>query len=474
MEAYLGDSLTMHRGAVRRLAVRQQRKLGRGRVKPPRSVEVNAEPSLPQLAWLCRIAEGKYVFTVGPGVETSTSQIFEGAWIGEFLEPSVDQSHFVYGSGATLKNQIIFVPPKHALEALFVLHDRLDRSTYVSNSLNFALSGARISVEQPFFQVLSANLNASTNIATAAGIDLYDPLVCEDARFRLDRLMYYNFMADGDGNIRIIPTSPSHAFANYAEYRDFLVSQLRGIFQNAGDTRRTFPLKPITTISKGYDSPAVAALAQEAGCEKALTLNVTVLGMNDSGAEVARALGMDVSSYHHVIGDVIPNLRFDFEGDLKQKALEFIATVGIGDDITFLPFEPELRGRVFLTGGYGDAVWDKASTLRPGLPQSIMFAKSITEFRLRVGFAFVPVACFGARFPHSIKAISNSAEMEPFSIGGGYDRPIPRRIAEEAGVPRKAFGIAKNATAPLPTNHLDLFAEAVQHVMKRYEILATA
>jgi hypothetical protein len=42
--------------------------------------------------------------------------------------------------------------------------------------------------------------------------------------------------------------------------------------------------------------------------------------------------------------------------------------------------------------------------------------------------------------------ISQSAEMRPYLIpGSSYNRPIPRRIAEEAGVPREAFGVRKTA-----------------------------
>jgi hypothetical protein len=36
--------------------------------------------------------------------------------------------------------------------------------------------------------------------------------------------------------------------------------------------------------------------------------------------------------------------------------------------------------------------------------------------------------------------------MRPWSIGGTYDRPIARRLGEEAGVPRDAFGQTKFAT----------------------------
>src|SRR5207245_159892 len=35
--------------------------------------------------------------------------------------------------------------------------------------------------------------------------------------------------------------------------------------------------------------------------------------------------------------------------------------------------------------------------------------------------------------------------MAPWRIGGDYDRPIPRRLAESAGVPRPWFGLKKKA-----------------------------
>ena len=38
-----------------------------------------------------------------------------------------------------------------------------------------------------------------------------------------------------------------------------------------------------------------------------------------------------------------------------------------------------------------------------------------------------------------------SVEMAPWRLGTSYDRPIPRRIAEAAGVPRQAFGQRKKA-----------------------------
>jgi hypothetical protein len=43
--------------------------------------------------------------------------------------------------------------------------------------------------------------------------------------------------------------------------------------------------------------------------------------------------------------------------------------------------------------------------------------------------------------------ISNSAEMQRWDVPGDYSRPICRRIVEEAGVDRGAFGTVKKAAS---------------------------
>ena len=108
------------------------------------------------------------------------------------------------------------------------------------------------------------------------------------------------------------------------------------------------------------------------------------------------------------------------------------------------------------------------TTVHAGLPVRIPFGKSLTEFRLRVGFACVPAPVIGGMVPKSIGAITRSSEMAPYSIGGDYDRPIPRRIAEEAGIPRTAFGMKKSATAPNVLNREDLRHAAMVSTMRRY------
>ena len=52
-----------------------------------------------------------------------------------------------------------------------------------------------------------------------------------------------------------------------------------------------------------------------------------------------------------------------------------------------------------------------------------------------------------------------SDAMRPWSIPGDYDRPIPRRILEEAGLPRTSFGIKKYASSHISLNKMRSFSE---------------
>ena len=66
--------------------------------------------------------------------------------------------------------------------------------------------------------------------------------------------------------------------------------------------------------------------------------------------------------------------------------------------------------------------------------------------RLDAGYVQVAVPFIGGRRRADIVHITESAEMDPWRLGTDYDRPIPRRLAEEAGVPRALFGQKKVAS----------------------------
>ena len=64
---------------------------------------------------------------------------------------------------------------------------------------------------------------------------------------------------------------------------------------------------------------------------------------------------------------------------------------------------------------------------------------------MRTGFIHVPVPFVGCTSHESIHRISTSEAMKPWSLMNDYDRPIPRRLVEEAGISRELFARSKKA-----------------------------
>jgi hypothetical protein len=226
---------------------------------------------------------------------------------------------------------------------------------------------------------------------------------------------------------------PPH-FANFSEYRQFLSLALADLVRNANAPGRVMNFQPVVSISKGYDSVACAVLAKEAGCRDAVTMYdpESSAPNADNGSELAQRLGMNVAEYSRVA--------------YKDMAAEweFFAVGTGGEDCFFAPVEGMLANRMFISGFHGDKVWDKNPTkISDQIIRGDPSGADLEEYRLRVGFVHVPIPFFGCRAHASINAISNSGEMAEWSVGGDYDRPICRRIAEEAGIARSSFGQKK-------------------------------
>ena len=158
--------------------------------------------------------------------------------------------------------------------------------------------------------------------------------------------------------------------------------------------------------------------------------------IDDSGAQIAGCLGLDVTEYE----------RLDFNQLEGLPDVEFFANpFGMTGAIAVM--ERQLEGTLLMTGVWGDKAWSRDRAL--ALPRFRMatdilqFAGTLTEFRLRTGFVHLPVACWHGLHVLAIRRITLSAEMAPWTVGGDYDRPIPRRIAEEGGVPRGLFAQSK-------------------------------
>jgi hypothetical protein len=131
---------------------------------------------------------------------------------------------------------------------------------------------------------------------------------------------------------------------------------------------------------------------------------------------------------------------------------------------------------VVFTGHHGDAVWDV------NLPDDLLNAQRrahsligyCQEMRLKAGFINIPVPIIEMANIKDIVSISRSPEMAPWRLNNNYDRPIARRIAEDAGVPRHLFGQKKKFIANIylwPINPI-LRKKFFRHIKTVYNISA--
>jgi hypothetical protein len=123
--------------------------------------------------------------------------------------------------------------------------------------------------------------------------------------------------------------------------------------------------------------------------------------------------------------------------------------------------EKQVAASLLLSGKCVENIWPRRGGRRwgilsdTGLPflqdvDALFLAGcALGEFRMRVGFIDFPLGSSGGLHGAQIHAIGRSAAMKPWSVDG-YNKPIPRRIAEEAGVPRHLFGQLKKGGGSRP------------------------
>jgi len=393
--------------------------------------------SMPLLSWCARLREGDGRIEVmhGPWVETGEWGFFEGAWDGPFTAKGFAESKACFGTGARLTAEgPEFVGTTSPYRALLSL--RRGDELFVSNSLPFlfARAGDRPELRYPgyyaaLFRCFTAGFAAFPGwLPTAGGhgIRVYvfadllvGPRLEERAREKRS------------------PPAPQ----GFREYRDLLVGSLVRLRENACDPARTARFRAATTISRGYDSTACAALGASAGWKEAVTLVPDGLGFAaDDGTAVAERLGLSVTGYGMEEWRKFP-----------CPEAEFAATAGGGLMARLLPMGEKLSGSLLLVGVMGERVWDPTmpgagpGMRRPG--NRMLSAESLWEFQLRTGIVMVYPAVVAAVHSEALRRITTSPALSPWSVGGGYDRPIPRRIVEEAGVPRDWFGQRKMASS---------------------------
>lgn len=403
---------------------------------------------LPALSWLATldVASGQCQVDHGRLVEARNEFFVEGVWDGAFDAGGFDRCESFFGSGIRRRpsGEYVVVPSSTTID--YVYWQMRDGAFVCSNSLPFLL--AAIDDELDVFRPDYNRINYSI----LRGIERYEQRIPTRAG-EAHRLMHNNLVVgNGTAACEAKPLPPT--FASFDQYRAYLAKNLGGAIRNARDPARTTPLRVLSTQSKGYDSTAVNAIARDYGVDLALTIDEAKERQDyfkrrketrpsDSGEEICRSLGMAVRRID----------RRYFQNDQDSESL-YWASVHDNQDLNLHQVKEHVgQGAILLGGALGELWYNAASTPEPRLrhindelEKWDLSSHGLSEARLHFGYIQVPAPYIGARSRQCLFDLANSEAMRPWSIGGTYDRPIPRRIAEEAGVPREAFGQVKLAS----------------------------
>jgi hypothetical protein len=407
----------------------------------PMDLRVCQISSLPPLSWFFQIGE-RAELTCGRGVEIFPNGFFEGAWAGDFAKSRPSSSANLFGSGAMLSEiGWLLLTPSHTLEPIFLIGT--GRGWAASNSLAFLLAAIDTGLKitwtqlQRFIAIIDGPRVPPTTISTSEG-----PL-----------FMVYRSNVLLGRELKWLDKPEEPSFENYEGYTCYLREVMSSVAQNVSHPSRRRSYRPIASISTGYDSPACAALAKSVGCDEAITFDKSRDGVDDSGLVIGEALGCRV----HVISRLSE----------PSSSAEFFATGMQSADLVLSGARDVLSGKLFITGFHGDKVWDPSATPHP-LSRGDISGAGLGEFRLATDFIHLPVPFVGAMRHAQIRVIGLSEEMSKFRMGGTYDRPIPRRITEEAGVKRGLFGRYKKAIHDVPFRREAALPEPVRRAVLTY------
>jgi hypothetical protein len=391
-----------------------------------KTASMHAVPGWPPLAWVAVVDLRSLRYSVyhGEHVETGPGWAFEGVWSGRFVDADFDTASEVYGSGLRVRpDRIVIATPSTTTERVWYT---AEHRVVVGNSLPAVLAVTRHellpSVDN--YPALSAQSPASPAIDATIPADPGP----------IHLLKFHNLEVTRHGVHRIEkPDTPR--FGRYEEYESYLLATADALGSNAADPQRRYAVRLLTTISSGYDSPAAAVIARRMGCTQAVTIADarSAIPRSDSGEEVARQLGLDCTVYPR-------------GGRASTEELFFWAGLGHPQDEHFSIFDYPEPVCMLFTGQFGGSVWSIDSHFHTPFDRPDWSGLGFAEYRLQASVVHCPVPFIGAQHARDVLEIGTSEAMEPWRLHGDYDRPVPRRLLEEAGVRRESFGMRKSAT----------------------------
>lgn len=395
----------------------------------------------PALSWAFdwTLSDNHITLYAGDGVETFTHGWVEGAWAGAFDEFCF-HDHLLAGSGCRLEGEsILIVPPFHTYEHLWVVEK--DGKVFGANSLAFVLNvaGGRLSPDYAFYaerlaSVVKGESNFKIELPIIGGGRLYALFVTQ---FRYHR----------HTGLSKLPVIPSKKFHDYKTYMELLNNTISSVVENAKSVSRRFAFEPVASLSAGYDTTAAACFAKKNGAVAAYSIADSrgmgnSNGDDDSGSAVADVLGLDLTSFPR-------ETKLDVDGEFAIT--EFWATGGSCSEYPLRPLCESVERKILFTGYCGDLYYltDRESSFQ----RTDLGGGSLGEIRKRVGFIHLPIPFIGVDQQKTLLNVSLSDEMQQWFTGRLYEKPIPRRIADESGIHHAMFGQSKQSIGSIENRY---------------------
>ncbi|WP_426527965.1 hypothetical protein [Bradyrhizobium sp. McL0615] len=397
-------------------------------------MQFSSIPAWPPLAWCAELDGNDRRLSVrhGHGVETGATWFCEGVWDRPFGDTSFADSDCFFGSGAVLLGkQLSFISSCAPMDRLY--HAQVEDTWWVSNSLACLMAqmsaecdSCYATFEEESFKITYGIDDYAQTLKTTKGMVVMT--ICRNLRFENDNIC------------QVEKNHPRRSFREFEEYIALLESSLKAIAENGQSSARERKYSMLSGISTGYDSPMICALAKRAGLKEAFTFSRARGGADDDGSEIGQHLGLTV---HKVDRYAWKKCSF--------PEVPFVAAVGFASGVELAGVGELLHQKLYLSGCFGDEIWGVGSSAEKieNYKRKEHTGLDISEFRLWAGFLHIPVPYIGYSGLRDILRISKSHEMKEWDVSNTpyehYSRPIPRRVVEEAGVPRKAFATEKKA-----------------------------
>ncbi|MEP0323644.1 hypothetical protein [Bauldia litoralis] len=415
----------------------------------------------PRQAWLIRGRGRTLDVALGRNVALFEHGFFEGGWARTPGPEALRPEGIHLGSGAVWGDgRLTLIAPSHSLESVWTAET--DGAVWAANSLALLVAATR--------PADFAIWRRRTVLRTIhRGLSAYRREVFATPEVRICRFANAFVTLAPDAAPADRAQCQEATFDSFETYVAFLRDTTAEAMASYGKPASVY-------LSRGYDSPATAVLARQIGPATAICLDQTAKGNDDDGTAIAERLGMPVVSatrrkratrtvragpWDLALETIAP--------DDHATTFEFFNGTDISEESMLVPDEV-VADRAILTGWFGDAIWGFEHPPSPDLQRSTNLAAGtgLADFRLRTGFMHVPIPALGFNRAAAIRAIGLSDAMKPWRLGTDYDRPIPRRLVEEAGIPRSWFGMAKQFTATKAANLHEIAPLLFDRLVDRY------